>query len=61
MTILSLLAFLQFADAFYPWVPAYRCVLDHTCIETRGSEHEADNSFSLKITQRLPEVNLLQP
>jgi hypothetical protein len=61
--LFAFLSSIQLAQAFYPWTPAYRCILDHTCIASkRELEAEAEAAVdvrgedSLKIIQRVPEV-----
>ena len=61
--LFALLASIQLAQAFFPWTPAYRCILDHTCIESKrelGAEAAVDvrSENSLKIIQRVPVVIL---
>ncbi|KAG0652030.1 Aspartic-type endopeptidase ctsD [Hyphodiscus hymeniophilus] len=53
---LVLLAFSDLAAAFYPFIPEYRCIYDHTCPATKR-----DLESSLKIVQRLPKVFLSSP
>ena len=52
---LAVATFASSAEAFFPYVPGYRCDLDNSCPEKRAVDAEP---LSLKIVQRLPEVKV---
>jgi hypothetical protein len=53
---IAAVSFATSAEAFFPYVPGYRCDLDNSCPEKRAVDAEP---LSLKIVQRLPEVKVL--
>jgi hypothetical protein len=55
-TLFTALALFDLANAFFLWVPAYRCIEDHTCIDNVVGR-SSDMSFEL--VQRLPKVTIL--
>ena len=50
-SFLALLTFSNPVAAFYPFIPKYRCIYDHTCPATKR-----ELETSLKIVQRVPNV-----
>lgn len=57
--LLVLLTFFDLTVAFYPFFPPYRCIYNDTCAAEKR-EVQAE-SYSLKIVQRVRNVNLSWP
>lgn len=60
--LVAILALCQGTAAFYPYIPDYRCVRDPNC-DPSGNPNVPSvegRATTLKLSQRLPKVGLLQ-
>ena len=54
-TLFTALALFDLTNALFIWIPKYRCIEDHTCIDNVVGR-SSDMSFEL--VQRLPKVTI---
>jgi hypothetical protein len=60
-TLFTALALFDLTNAGFFYFPKYRCIEDHTCIESRGVNGDVvgrSSDMSFELVQRLPKVTI---